>query len=140
MPDTTATTPAHSLTTDVLIVGAGPTGLALAGALQSQGVATLVIDRQAEGENSSRAAVVHARTLEVLEPLGVSSALVERGIQAQRFTIRDRDEVLVPIGFTELPTRYPYTLMISQAVTGPCCCNVSLHWAGRCSARAGWSA
>lgn len=102
---------------DVLIVGAGPTGLALAVALASRGIRAGVIDRQAEGANTSRAAVVHARTLEVLEPLGVSQTLVGLGIPAQRFTIRDRDRVLVPIGFSQLPTRYPYTLMVSQAVT-----------------------
>ena len=39
------------------------------------------------------------------------------GLQAQRFTIRDRDRVLMPIAFDALPTRYPYTLMVSQAVT-----------------------
>lgn len=102
---------------DVLIVGAGPAGLTLAAALQSRRIAHLVIDRQAEGHNSSRAAVVHARTLEVLEPLQVAQRLVARGLQARRFTIRDRDRVLVPIGFARLPTRYPYTLMVSQAVT-----------------------
>jgi len=103
--------------TDVLIVGAGPTGLALATALAARGVRARVIDRQGAGDNTSRAAVVHARTLEVLEPLGVSPTLVARGLQARRFTIRDRDRVLVPIVFDRLPTRYPYTLMVSQAVT-----------------------
>jgi 2-polyprenyl-6-methoxyphenol hydroxylase-like FAD-dependent oxidoreductase len=103
--------------TDVLIVGAGPTGLTLAAALAAKGVRTTLIDRQAAGANTSRAAVVHARTLEVLEPLGVAQTLVSRGIPAQRFTIRDRDRVLVPIGFGDLPTPYPYTLMISQADT-----------------------
>ena len=112
-----AQSPAPGFDTDVLIVGAGPTGLTLATALATRGVRTLVVDRQAEGANTSRAAVVHARTLEVLEPLGVSDTLVSRGIQAHRFTIRDRDRVLVPIGFERLPTAYPYTLMISQAVT-----------------------
>jgi 2-polyprenyl-6-methoxyphenol hydroxylase-like FAD-dependent oxidoreductase len=102
---------------DVLIVGAGPSGLTLAAALTAQGVKVVVIDKQAEGANTSRAAVVHARTLEVLEPIGVSGRLVKRGLQAQRFTIRDRDRVLVPIDFDHLPTRYPYTLMISQADT-----------------------
>lgn len=103
--------------TEVLIVGAGPTGLTLAASLLARGVRICVIDRQAEGANTSRAAVVHARTLEVLEPLGVTQRLVALGIQARRFTIRDRDRVLMPIGFTELPTQYPYTLMVSQAVT-----------------------
>ena len=103
--------------TDVLIVGAGPTGLTLAAALTAHGVRTTVIDRLPEGANTSRAAVVHARTLEVLDTLGVSERLAGLGVHARRFTIRDRDRVLVPIDFGGLPTRYPYTLMVSQAVT-----------------------
>jgi 2-polyprenyl-6-methoxyphenol hydroxylase-like FAD-dependent oxidoreductase len=103
--------------TDVLIVGAGPTGLTLATALALRGVHAIVIDRQGAGSNTSRAAVIHARTLEVLEPLGVTATLVSLGVHAQRFTIRDRDRVLMPIAFDALPTRYPYTLMVSQAVT-----------------------
>jgi 2-polyprenyl-6-methoxyphenol hydroxylase-like FAD-dependent oxidoreductase len=104
-------------TTDVLIVGAGPTGLTLATALAARGIQATVVDRQAAGDNTSRAAVVHARTLEVLEPIGVTDRLARLGIHAARFTIRDRDRVLVPVRFDNLPTRYPYTLMISQAVT-----------------------
>jgi 2-polyprenyl-6-methoxyphenol hydroxylase-like FAD-dependent oxidoreductase len=104
-------------TIDVLIVGAGPTGLTLATALAARGIQPTVVDRQAAGTNTSRAAVVHARTLEVLEPTGVSERLVRLGLHVPRFTIRDRDRVLVPVHFDHLPTRYPYTLMISQAVT-----------------------
>jgi 2-polyprenyl-6-methoxyphenol hydroxylase-like FAD-dependent oxidoreductase len=106
-----------SFDTDVLIVGAGPAGLTLATALAARGANFMLIDRQPEGANTSRAAVVHAHTLEALEPLQVADRLVERGVPARRFTIRDRDRVLVPIGFEHLPTRYPYTLMVSQAVT-----------------------
>jgi 2-polyprenyl-6-methoxyphenol hydroxylase-like FAD-dependent oxidoreductase len=108
---------AAAFDTDVLIVGAGPTGLTLAAASAARGLRATVIDRQSAGDNTSRAAVVHARTLEVLEPLGVAQRLIERGLQARRFTIRDGDRVLVPIAFDKLPTRYPYTLMVSQAVT-----------------------
>jgi 2-polyprenyl-6-methoxyphenol hydroxylase-like FAD-dependent oxidoreductase len=103
--------------TDVLIVGAGPTGLTLATALAVRGIRATVVDRQAAGANTSRAAVVHARTLEVLEQIGIVDRLVSLGVRAPRFTIRDRDRVLLPVRFDDLPTRYPYTLMISQAVT-----------------------
>ena len=111
------TNPSSSFDTDVLIVGAGPAGLTLATALAARDVKIMVIDKQSEGANTSRAAVVHARTLEVLEPLKVADRLVERGLQARRFTIRDRDRVLMPIGFSHLPTRYPYTLMVSPPST-----------------------
>ena len=118
-PEAHSQTPiaSDSFDTDVLIVGAGPSGLTLAASLATKQIRTIVIDRLVEGANTSRAAVVHARTLEVLEPLDVSGRLVARGLQARRFTIRDRDRVLMPIGFDRLPTRYPYTLMVSQAVT-----------------------
>lgn len=105
------------LTTDVLIVGAGPTGLAAAAALAARGTATTVVDRQAAGANTSRAAVVNARTLEVLEDVDVARRLVKEGVQAPRFTIRDRGHTLIPIDFSGLPTRYPYSLMVSQATT-----------------------
>ena len=104
-------------TTDVLIVGAGPTGLSLAVALAGQGHDVTVVDAQAEGANTSRAAVIHARTLEVLEPYGVSERLAAKGIHAPRFTVRDRDRVLVTVPFDTIPSAYPYTLMVSQAVT-----------------------
>jgi 2-polyprenyl-6-methoxyphenol hydroxylase-like FAD-dependent oxidoreductase len=116
MSHTSAVHPSH-FDADVLVVGAGPSGLTLAAALAARGVRACVIDAQAEGANTSRAAVVHARTLEVLESLDVARRLVARGLQARRFTVRDRDRVLMPIAFEDLPTRYPYTLMVSQAVT-----------------------
>ena len=106
-----------TITTDVLVVGAGPTGLAVAAKVAAAGIDVTVIDNQASGDNTSRAAVVHARTLEVLADLGVSARLVEEGIEAPRFTIRDRDKVLVPIRFDDLPSDFPYALMVSQAVT-----------------------
>jgi 2-polyprenyl-6-methoxyphenol hydroxylase-like FAD-dependent oxidoreductase len=103
--------------TDVLIIGAGPSGLTLAASLVKNGIATTVVDRQAAGANTSRAAVVNARTLEVLEDLDVARRLVKKGIQAPRFTIRDRACTLIPIDFSELPTDYPYSLMVPQSTT-----------------------
>ncbi len=104
-------------TTDVLVVGAGPVGLTAAVVLAQHGHDVTIVDSQAEGTNTSRAAVVHPHTVELLEPYGVTAELVARGVHTPTFAIRDRDQLLIAVPFSELPTRYPYTLMISQAET-----------------------
>lgn len=103
--------------TDVLIVGAGPTGLTLATSLITRGVDAVVVDKLPSGANTSRAAVVNARSLELLEELDVSPRLVRAGLAAPRFTMRQGSRVLIPVDFSDLPTAYPYSLMISQADT-----------------------
>ncbi|HET8551927.1 MAG TPA: FAD-dependent monooxygenase [Gammaproteobacteria bacterium] len=103
--------------TDVLIVGAGPTGLTLACQLAARGVDFLLIDRLSAGTNESRAAVIHARTLEILEPLGVNDALHAAGLIVPGFTARDGSRVLITLQFDGLRTDYPYLLMIPQSAT-----------------------
>ena len=103
--------------TDVVVVGAGPTGLSLACVMAQRGIDAVVLDRQMKGANTSRAAVVHARTLEVLDDVGVSDDLLSRGVVVPRFAIRDRDRTLITVPFGGLPTRHPYTLMVPQDVT-----------------------
>lgn len=110
-------TMAHNVETDVLIVGAGPTGLALATMLRRSGVASVIVDKLPTGLNTSRAAVIHAHTLEVLEQLGVSERLARQGLRLDRFSIRDRDRVLVQLHFHTLPSRHAYLLMLPQDVT-----------------------
>jgi len=104
-------------TTQVLIVGAGPAGLALATTLAQDGVDFVLVDRLAEGQHTSRAAVIHAHTLEVLERLGVSAALVARGLRIARFAVLDRDRPLLRLPFDGLPTPHPYLLMLPQDET-----------------------
>ncbi len=117
--DGTATSRVDALpsTTDVLIVGGGPTGLALANLLAREGVDFVVVDKLAQGQNTSRAAVIHAHTLEMLDDIGAAQRLAAHAIQLTRFRINDRDRLLLRLRFDDLPTRHPYLLMIPQDVT-----------------------
>lgn len=102
---------------DVLIVGAGPTGLALANKLQKGGVDHLLIDALEAGQNQSRAAVIHAHTLEMLETTGLAAPLIAEGKAVANFTIRDRDRPLLGIDFSGLPSAFRNLLMIPQSAT-----------------------
>ena len=105
--------------TEIAIGGAGPTGLALAITLASTDIDFdfVILDRLAAGANTSRAAVVHARTLEVLDELGASEQLIARGLRINRFAIHDGAHRLLSLPFDELPTAHPYTLMVGQNET-----------------------
>ena len=103
--------------TDVLIVGAGPTGLTLAASLLLKGVSVILVDRQAEGANTSRAAGINARTLEVLDGIDVTRRLIKEGLEAPRFVICDGAKTLLTIDFSGLTTAYPFTLMAPQSTT-----------------------
>ncbi|WP_406049696.1 FAD-dependent oxidoreductase [Kribbella sp. NBC_00889] len=102
---------------DVVVVGAGPVGLAVAAGLRLQGHSVVVVDRQAEGANTSRACVIHPRTLEMLDQIGVTKRLVELGLELDDFAVRDGDRRLVPVGFGDLPTDYPFIVMLPQYLT-----------------------
>ncbi|NQX28994.1 FAD-dependent monooxygenase [Microbacteriaceae bacterium VKM Ac-2854] len=102
---------------DVLIVGAGPSGLSAACALADAGVRVAIIDAVETGANTSRAAVIHARTLEVLAALGVTERLLLEGVTVPRFTVRDGDALIARLDFSGLPTPYPFTLMLPQSRT-----------------------
>ena len=62
--------------TDVLIVGAGPTGLVLALWLTRLGVRVRIVDKTAEPGTTSRALAVQARTLELYRQVGLADAVV----------------------------------------------------------------
>jgi 2-polyprenyl-6-methoxyphenol hydroxylase-like FAD-dependent oxidoreductase len=105
--------------TDVLVVGAGPTGLVLAAELAAYGISLRLVDRLPDRTKESRALAVQPRTLEVLARLGVSQELVRRGNPAVRLVLHARDRVarlaLFDVGASD--TAYPFLLFLSQAVT-----------------------
>jgi 2-polyprenyl-6-methoxyphenol hydroxylase-like FAD-dependent oxidoreductase len=65
--------------TEVLIVGAGPTGLVLALWLTRLGVRVRIVDKTAEPGTTSRALAVQARTLELYRQIGLADAVIEKG-------------------------------------------------------------
>lgn len=104
---------------DVLVVGAGPTGLTLAAELRSRGVSFRIVDRAPDAVHESRALAIQARTLEVLAPLGVSRELVAAGDPAtvllMHSTKRTARVRLFEEGLDE--TAYAFLLFLSQAET-----------------------
>lgn len=103
--------------TEVLIAGAGPTGLALAISLQQSGIDHLIVEKLPAGQNTSRAAVIHAHTLEELDALGVTAELIRRGLSLSRFALRERDRALMELRFDALPSPHSGILMIPQHET-----------------------
>lgn len=103
--------------TQVLIVGAGPTGLALAATLQKGGVDHLVVDALDGAQNTSRAAVIHAHTLEKLQAIDVIPSMEAQALQVSHFTVRDRGEALLDLTFDQLPSAFQHLLMIPQSST-----------------------
>src|SRR5690349_1615941 len=99
--------------TDVLVVGAGPTGLMLAGDLARAGVRCTVLERRAGEANTTRAFAVHARTLEELDARGVADELIATGTTVTGVRLFDRGQ----IDLSWLPTRYPYLLVTPQYET-----------------------
>ena len=63
---------------DLLVVGAGPTGLSLALQAHDLGARVRIVERRPDAFRPSRALIMHARTLEVLRPLGVVEALLAK--------------------------------------------------------------
>jgi 2-polyprenyl-6-methoxyphenol hydroxylase-like FAD-dependent oxidoreductase len=103
--------------TDVLIVGAGPTGMTLAISLKQLGVDCVVIDQLPEAPDDTRAAFVQPRTLEYLRRIKVAGPMIDDGLKGRGVAMTDfeRDLIRVPYGTVDSP--YPFVLMIPQSRT-----------------------
>jgi 2-polyprenyl-6-methoxyphenol hydroxylase-like FAD-dependent oxidoreductase len=104
----------------VLIVGAGPTGLALAAQLHAFGVRFRIIDKSLDRARESRALAVQARTLELLQSVGLADTLVAKGNTSARLMLHfegGRNAEVSLGGFAAADTRFPFILFVSQAET-----------------------
>jgi 2-polyprenyl-6-methoxyphenol hydroxylase-like FAD-dependent oxidoreductase len=102
----------------VLIVGAGPTGLVLALWLAKLGVPFRIIEKNSGPGQTSRAMAVQARTLEFYRQVGIADEVVRRGIKAERFRLhrngRGKDTVLSFGDFGKDLSPYPFVLTFPQ--------------------------
>jgi 2-polyprenyl-6-methoxyphenol hydroxylase-like FAD-dependent oxidoreductase len=99
--------------TEVVVVGAGPTGLMLAGDLARAGIGCTVLERRAEETNLTRAFAMHARTLELVDARGLAEDLVATGVPVGALRLFGQLEV----DLSRLPTRFPYVLVTPQYQT-----------------------
>lgn len=100
-------------TTDVAVVGAGPTGLMLATELALAGVRCRMLERRTETPNTTRAFAVHARTLELLDARGMADELLPRGVPIREIT--PTSGATIDLG--EIDSRYPMLLIVPQSGT-----------------------
>ena len=115
MSDVSPTT----VTPDVLIVGAGPVGLALAGDLRRRGIHCRLIDSAERPAQQTRALGIQAKTLELFAKMGVARTAIERGLKTSLFNIYGDGKRLIRIDFREhlRESPYPYVLLLPQDET-----------------------
>ena len=103
--------------TEVAVVGAGPTGLVLALWLARRGVAVRIIDAAERPGTTSRALVVHARTLELYRQLGIATEIVAHSLSFTTVNLWARGRHAGRIVFDDIGrgmTPYPYIVILPQ--------------------------
>jgi 2-polyprenyl-6-methoxyphenol hydroxylase-like FAD-dependent oxidoreductase len=101
----------------VLIAGAGPTGLVLALWLAKSGIALRIVDKTAAPGTTSRAIVMHARNLEFYRQLGIERIPIEGGVEVTHLNLWLRSKRVGGLSFGDLKMKigpYPYALIFTQ--------------------------
>jgi 2-polyprenyl-6-methoxyphenol hydroxylase-like FAD-dependent oxidoreductase len=107
----------HGLRTSVLVVGAGPTGLLLASELHRRGVDCHLIEARPAPLPWDRATVVHPRSMQIFEALGLSGKFLEAGCRQRSIRIHSNGKVLGTIDLTSCGSVYEFNLGLSEEVT-----------------------
>ena len=105
------------MATQVLIVGAGPTGLVLAIALARRGIVVRIIDKNSAPGLASRAMAVHARTLEFYRQLGFADAVINQGIKIDAIHLREHGADIAELPLKDIGaglSPYPFVLSYPQ--------------------------
>jgi len=103
--------------TEVLIIGAGPTGLTLAIELQRHGVDFCIIDKNDGPVKTSNALAIQSRTLEILSEMGVLGEVMERGQKLTGMTMFAENDLITHIDFQRMKSPYPFAIGLPQRET-----------------------
>jgi 2-polyprenyl-6-methoxyphenol hydroxylase-like FAD-dependent oxidoreductase len=99
----------------VLIVGAGPTGMVAAIELRRRGIECRIVEQRRGPTDTSRAITVHARTMEILDDIGIAGRFLHGGVHNEGYVFNFRGSDLKPrLDYTRLDTRYPFVCMFNQ--------------------------
>jgi 2-polyprenyl-6-methoxyphenol hydroxylase-like FAD-dependent oxidoreductase len=102
---------------DVLVVGAGPVGLVAAHELARGGVRVRIIDKLAQPTAESRAIALHARSLEMLDRMGVIEDLLATGVKSTGMKMVANGKILVRVPLDAVDSAFPYTFVTAQTET-----------------------
>ncbi|WP_020567568.1 FAD-dependent monooxygenase [Neolewinella persica] len=106
--------------TQVIVVGAGPTGLSLACMLRHYGVDVVLIEKVREPVSYSKAMVIHARSMEAFDEIGLADEIISQGQVMERINIMTNGQISEVVELTEFGrglTKFPYVLNIEQEKT-----------------------
>ena len=107
----------NSAAIDVLIVGAGPTGLVMASELARHGVACRIIDKSSTRSQVSKALVIQSRTLELFDSMDIIAEFLDLGTKVYAVNMYTNRKQLAHLTFDELNGPYPFMLDLAQSET-----------------------
>ena len=102
---------------EILICGAGPTGLMMANQLLAQNIPFVLIDKKEGPTNLSKAVGVQARTVEVFEDLSLAEKLVEKGLKLKGMVFYEKTKRIGEVLFEGIDSKYDFLLGVSQEDT-----------------------
>jgi 2-polyprenyl-6-methoxyphenol hydroxylase-like FAD-dependent oxidoreductase len=105
--------------TDVLVAGAGPIGLTMASELARYGLSVRLIDKNTQRTDKSKALVLWARTLELIDRMSPNGAdrFIEAGLKTESVKIHSGNETIGHVDMKEVDSKYKFVLMIPQSET-----------------------
>ena len=102
---------------NVLVIGAGPTGLMMASELIRQGLTCRLIDKSSGPTIYSKALAIQARTLEIFGHIGIADEMISHGVRVGAMSPMSRGKRLARIDFSSLESSFPFVLSLEQSQT-----------------------